>query len=112
MRACVHTPAALDPAVPVGDGEAAAHLMARVPTEVRALLLQKRQNQRKAKLDAHRWDVRFAEGDEVLLDPLIRAGPNALAAGPARLGRVERAGRPDQGAPGPSKGSVGRYRSA
>jgi hypothetical protein len=44
-------------------------MMARVTAEVRALL-QERQDQRKAALalDAHRRDVRFAAGDEVLLD--------------------------------------------
>ena len=35
--------------------------------EVRALL-QERQDRRKAELDAHRRDVRFAVGEEVLLD--------------------------------------------
>jgi hypothetical protein len=60
-------PAGPDPAVPVGDGEAAAQLMSRVTTEVRALL-QERQDRRKAEFDAHWRDVRFAAGDEVLLD--------------------------------------------
>ena len=41
--------------------------MGRVTEEVRALL-QERQDRRKAELDAHRRDVRFAVGDEVLLD--------------------------------------------
>jgi hypothetical protein len=41
--------------------------MGRITTEVRALL-QERQDWRKAELDAHRRDVRFAVGDEVLLD--------------------------------------------
>ena len=41
--------------------------MTRVTAEVRALL-QERQDQRKAEHDAHRRDVRFAVGDEVLLD--------------------------------------------
>ena len=39
----------------------------RVMAEVR-VLLQTRQDQRKAELDAHRRDVLFAVGDEVLLD--------------------------------------------
>jgi hypothetical protein len=60
-------PDAPDPAAPAGSGEAAAHLMARVTAEVRALL-QERQDQRKAELDAHRRDVQFAAGDQVLLD--------------------------------------------
>ena len=51
----------------MGNGEAAAQLMSRVTTEVRALL-QERQDRRKAEFDAHRRDVRFAAGDEVLLD--------------------------------------------
>jgi hypothetical protein len=42
-------------------------MMARATAEVRALL-QERQDQRKAALDAHRRDVQFAAGDEVLLD--------------------------------------------
>jgi hypothetical protein len=41
--------------------------MGRVTTEVRALL-QERQDRSKAKLDAHRRDVLFTEGDEVLLE--------------------------------------------
>jgi hypothetical protein len=60
-------PDAPDPAAPAGSGEAAAHMMARVTAEVRALL-QERQDHRKAALDAHRRDVQFAVGDEVLLD--------------------------------------------
>ena len=60
-------PSPPDPAGPVGDGEAAAHLMVRVTEEVRALL-QECQARRKAEYDAHRRDVRFAVGDEVLLD--------------------------------------------
>ena len=60
-------PNAPDPAVPAGSGEAAAHLMGRVTADVRALL-QERQERRKAELDAHRRDVTFAVGDEVLLD--------------------------------------------
>jgi hypothetical protein len=42
-------------------------MMARVTAEVLALL-QERQVQRKAALDAHLRDVQFAAGDEVLLD--------------------------------------------
>ena len=57
-------PAAPDSA---GPGEAVADLMGRVTAEVRALL-QERQDRRKEELDAHRRDVRFAVGDEVLLD--------------------------------------------
>ncbi len=57
-------PAAPDSA---GPGEAVAGLMGRVTTEVRALL-QERQDRRKAELDVQRRDVRFAVGDEVLLD--------------------------------------------
>jgi hypothetical protein len=41
--------------------------MAQVTGEVRALL-QERQDRCKAELDAHRRDVRYAVGDEVLLD--------------------------------------------
>ena len=41
--------------------------MSRVTAEARALL-QARQDQRKSELDAHRRDVQFALGDEVLLD--------------------------------------------
>ena len=41
--------------------------MARVTAEVRALL-QERQDRRKAEIDAHRRDVTFAAGDQVLLD--------------------------------------------
>jgi hypothetical protein len=41
--------------------------MGRVTTEVRALL-QERQDRRKVELDAHQRVVRFAVGDEVLLD--------------------------------------------
>ena len=60
-------PDAPDPAAPVESGEAAAHLMGRITAEVRALL-QERQDRQKAELDAHRRDVQFAVGDEVLLD--------------------------------------------
>jgi hypothetical protein len=60
-------PDAPDPAAPAGSGKATAHLMARVTAEVRALL-QERQDLRKAELDAHRRDIQFAAGDEVLLD--------------------------------------------
>jgi hypothetical protein len=66
-RSPLTPPAGPDPAVPVGDGEAVAHLMGRVTTKVRALL-QERQDRRKAEFDAHQRDVRFAEGGEVLLD--------------------------------------------
>ena len=41
--------------------------MGHITAEVRALL-QERQDRRKAELDAHRRDVQFAVGDEVLLD--------------------------------------------
>ncbi len=41
--------------------------MVRVTEEVRALL-QECQAQRKAEFDAHRRDVRFAVGDEMLLN--------------------------------------------
>jgi hypothetical protein len=60
-------PSPPDPAGPAGDCEAAAHLMVRVTEEVRALL-QECQARRKAEFDAHQRDVRFAVGDEVLLD--------------------------------------------
>jgi hypothetical protein len=60
-------PDAPDPAAPAWSCEATAHLMARVTVEVRALL-KERQERSKAKLDAHRLDVQFAEGDEVLHD--------------------------------------------
>jgi NAD(P)H-hydrate repair Nnr-like enzyme with NAD(P)H-hydrate epimerase domain len=50
-----------------GDGEAAARLLAQVTGEVRALL-QEQQDRHKAELDAQRRNVRFALGDEVLLD--------------------------------------------
>ncbi len=43
------SPAQPNPAIPVGDGEAAAHLMGRMMAEVRTLL-QERQDQRKAEL--------------------------------------------------------------
>jgi hypothetical protein len=56
-----------DAAAAVSGGKAAARLLAQVTGEVRALL-QERQDRRKAELDAHRRDVRFALGDEVLLD--------------------------------------------
>jgi hypothetical protein len=59
-------PAPPDTAGPVGDGEAAAHLMSRVTEEVRARL-HECQARRKAEFDAQRRDVRFAVGDEVLL---------------------------------------------
>ena len=42
-------------------------LMARVTAETRALL-QERQDARKARLDPRRRDVRFAQGNQVLLD--------------------------------------------
>ena len=66
-------------AAPAGSGEAAATLIGRVTTEVRALL-QERQDRRKAELDARRRGVRFAAGDGALLDtvtglshsPLVR----------------------------------------
>ncbi len=60
-------PDAPDPAAPAGSGEAAAHLMARVTEEVRALL-QELQDLRKEELDSHCRDIKFAAGDEVLLD--------------------------------------------
>jgi transposase InsO family protein len=60
-------PDAPDAAAPPGSGEAAAHLMARITAEVRALL-QEQQDRRKAALDARRRDVQLAIGDEVLLD--------------------------------------------
>ena len=47
--------------------EAVALLMGSVTTETRALL-QERQDARKARLDPRRRDVRFAPGDQVLLD--------------------------------------------
>jgi hypothetical protein len=56
-----------DAAAAAGDGDAAARLLAQVTGEVRALL-QEQQDRRKAELDAHRRDLRFAVGDEVLLD--------------------------------------------
>ena len=90
-RRPLNPPAPPDPAVPAGAGEAAAHLMTRVTAEVRALL-QERQDQRKAEHDAHRRDVRFAVGDEVLLDTelTVRAYPSSLkiAAVPALDGPV------------------------
>ncbi len=58
-------PAPPDPAGPVGDGEAVDYLMVRVTEEVRAQL-QECQVRRKVEFDAHRRDVRFAVGDEVL----------------------------------------------
>ncbi len=66
-RRLLTPPDAPDPVAPAGSGEAAAHMMARVTAEVRALL-QERQDQRKTALEAHRRDVQFAAGDEVLLD--------------------------------------------
>jgi hypothetical protein len=60
-------PGAPDPSVPASSGEAAAHQMARITAEVRALL-QEQQDRRKAEQDAHRRDVQLAVGDEVLLD--------------------------------------------
>ncbi len=56
-----------DAAAAAGDGEAAARLLAQVTGEVLALL-QERKDRRKAELDAHRRDVRFAVGDEGLID--------------------------------------------
>jgi hypothetical protein len=79
-----------------GDGNAAARLLAQVTDEVRALL-KERQERRKAELDVQRRDVRFAVGDEVLLDtehtPLPSRsllsprsmGPFTVLACPARL---------------------------
>ena len=63
----LNPPASPDPATLCGSGEAAAHLICWVTAEVCALL-QARQDRRKAELDAHRRDVQFAVGDEVLLD--------------------------------------------
>jgi hypothetical protein len=52
-----------------GSGEAATDLMGRVTTEVRALLQERQPAGRTgAELDAQRRDVRFALGEEVLLD--------------------------------------------
>jgi hypothetical protein len=51
----------------VGDGEAAARLLAQVTGEVR-VLLQEWQDQRKTELDAHQRDVCFAVEDEVPFD--------------------------------------------
>jgi len=48
-------------------GKAVALLMGRVTAETRALL-QERQDARKARLDPRRRDVRFAPGDQVLLN--------------------------------------------
>jgi hypothetical protein len=67
IRRRLLAPHPTDPAGPVGDGEAAVHLMVRVTEEVRALL-QECQARRKAELDVHQRDVRFAVGDKVLLD--------------------------------------------
>ena len=65
------------PALEARGGKAVALLMARVTSKTRALL-QERQDARKARLDPRRRDVRFAPGDQVLLDsectpPLPRA---------------------------------------
>ena len=58
----------LDPAAPPpSSGLAVAQLMDHVTGEVRALL-QEHQDRRKALLDQRRRDVRFAVGEEVLLD--------------------------------------------
>ncbi len=73
-----------DPVAPVGSGETAAHMMARVTAEVLALL-QERQDpsQRKAALDARRRDVQFAVGDEVLLTQSTHPSPPGCCCPPA-----------------------------
>ena len=59
--------------------------MGRVMTKVRALL-QERQDRRKAGLDKHRRDVRFAVGDEVLLDTDHAPLPSRLLLSPRWMG--------------------------
>ena len=61
--------------------------MGRVTTEVWALL-QERQARRKAELDAHRRDVQFAVGDEVLLDTEHTPFPSRSLLSPRWMGRA------------------------
>ena len=92
-RRPLNPPASPDPAAPAGSGEAAAHLMSRVTAEVRALL-QARQDQRKAELDAHRRDVQFAVGDEVLLDTEHTPLPSRSLLSPRWMGPFKVLARP------------------
>ena len=77
-RRPIAPPDEVDAPAAVGGGDAIARLMDHVTGEVRALL-QERQDERKARLDPGRRDVRFEPGDEVLLDtthtPLPSSGP-------------------------------------
>ena len=82
-----------DPATPAGSGEAAAYLMGWMTAEVRALL-QARQDQRKAELDAHRRDVQFAVGDEVLLDTEHTPLPSRSLLSPRWMGPFKVLARP------------------
>ena len=61
--------------------------------EVHALL-QARQDQRKAELDAHRRDIQFAVGDEVLLDTEHTQLPSRLLLPPQWMGPFKVLARP------------------
>ena len=75
-----------DPAtVPLEDGASVAHHLSRVTGEVRALL-QERQDERKARLDARRRDVQFVVGDEVLLDTAHTPLPSRSLLSPRWMG--------------------------
>ena len=67
--------------------------MSRVTAEVRALL-QARQDQRKAELDAHRRDVQFSVGDEVLLDTEHTPLPSRSLLSPRWMGPFKVLARP------------------
>ena len=62
--------------------------MSRVTAEVRALL-KARQDQRKAVLGAHRRDVQFAMGDEVLLDTEHTPLPSRSLLSPRWMGHFK-----------------------
>jgi hypothetical protein len=83
-----------DSALPLGSGYtrwrggAAARLMVRVTEEVRALL-QECQARRKAEYDAHRRDVQFAVGEEVLVYTEDTPLPSRSLLSPRRMGPVK-----------------------
>jgi hypothetical protein len=85
-----------DAVAAAGDGEAAARLLAQVTGEVRAPQERQDRDRRKAELDAHRRDVRFAVGDEVLLDTEHAPLPSRSLLLPRLMGpsRCLRARRP------------------
>ena len=62
-----------------------ARLMERITSEVR-VLLQDRQDQRKARLDPGRRNVTFAPGDEVLVDTSHKPLPSRAQRSPSRMG--------------------------